>query len=94
MQKCIIFAEYGSLKNYFRFFKNRKLRDHCHYAGKYRDAAYSICNLKFNAPNDIHVVFHRGSNYDYHFIIKESANGFKWEFERIGENKEKVFLFQ
>ena len=48
----------------------RKVRDHCHYAGEYRGAAHSICNLKFNVPNEISVVFHRGSNYDYHFIIK------------------------
>ena len=26
----------------------RKVKDHCHYAGKYRGAAQSICNLKFN----------------------------------------------
>ena len=24
--------------------KSGKVRDHCHYAGEYRDAAYSICN--------------------------------------------------
>ena len=33
--------------------------------------AHSICNLKFNVPNEIPVVYHNGSNYDYHFIIKE-----------------------
>ena len=25
----------------------QKARDHCHYAGTYRGAAHSICNLKF-----------------------------------------------
>ena len=45
-----------------------------HYTGKYRGATHSICNLKFNVSNEIYVVFHRGSNYDYHFIIKELAN--------------------
>ena len=39
-------------------------------------AALSICNLKFNVPNEILVVFHNGSNYDYYFIIKELANQF------------------
>ena len=24
-----------------------KVRDHCHYAGEYRSAAHSICNLKY-----------------------------------------------
>ena len=35
------------------------------------NTAHSICNLKFNVPNKISVVFHNGSNYDYQFIIKE-----------------------
>ena len=55
---------------------NRKVWDLCHHTGKYRDANHSIYNLKFNMPNEIPVVFHNGSNYDYHFIIKELANGF------------------
>ena len=65
----------------------RKVRDHCHFTGKYRGAAYSICNLKFNLPNEIPVVFHNGSKYDYNFIIKELANKFQRKFT-------KCFLFQ
>ena len=34
-------------------------------------------------------VFHNGSNYDYHFIIKELANEFEEIFECLGENTEK-----
>ena len=67
----------------------RKVRDHCHYTGKYRGAAHSICNLKFNMPHEIPVVFHNGSKYDYHFIIKELANEFEGKFECLGENTEK-----
>ena len=26
---------------------NHKFRDHCHYTGKYRGAARSICNLRY-----------------------------------------------
>ena len=52
----------------------RKVRDHCHYAGKYRGEAHSTSNLRFNMPNEIPVVFHNGLSYDYHFIIKELAN--------------------
>ena len=26
--------------------KNYKVRDHCHYTGKYRGAAHNICNLR------------------------------------------------
>ena len=65
-----------------------KVRDHCHFTGKYRGAAHSICNLRFNVPNEIPVVFHNGSNYDYHFIVKELANEFKGKFEYLGENTE------
>ena len=57
-----------------------KVRDHCHYRGKYKGAVHSICNLKFNVPNEIPVVFHNGLNYDYHFIIKELPNKFEGKF--------------
>ena len=51
--------------------KNCKVRDHCHYTGKYRGAAHNICNLRYKIPKEITIVFHNGSTYDYHFIIKE-----------------------
>ena len=50
-----------------------KVKDHCHYTGKYRSAAHDICNLRYKIPKEIPVVFHNGSTYDYHFIIKELA---------------------
>ena len=56
------------LKKLSKSINYRKVRNHCHYTGKYRDAAHSICNLKFNLPNEIPLVFHNGSNCDYHFI--------------------------
>ena len=65
-----------------------KIRDHCHHAGKYRDAAHSICNLKYVASKKIPTVFH-GSKYDYHFIIKELAEEFKKQFTCLEENTEK-----
>ena len=30
--------------------KNYKVRDRCHYAGKYRGAAHNICNLRYKIP--------------------------------------------
>ena len=30
--------------------KQQKVKDHCHYAGKYRVAAHNICNLRYNIP--------------------------------------------
>ena len=70
-----------------------KVRDHCHYTGKYRGAAHDICNLRYKIPKEIPVVFHNGSTYDYHFIIKELAEEFEWEFECLGENTEKYITF-
>ena len=41
----------------------------------------------------IPVVFHNGSKYDYHFIIKQLAREFKGNFECLGENTEKYITF-
>ena len=71
------------------FRKMQKVRDHCHYTGKYRGAAHSICNLNYKIPKEIPVVFHNGSTYDYHFIIKQLAREFKGNFDCLGENTEK-----
>ena len=70
-----------------------KVRDHCHYTGKYRSVAHKICNLMYNTPREISVVFHNGSSYDYHFIIKGFAEEFEGDFERLGGNKEKCITF-
>ena len=61
---CCICGKYF-LKNLPEDINHRKVRDNCYYKGKYRGAAHSICNLKFNVPNEILVVFHKGSKYDY-----------------------------
>ena len=79
------------LKNEFKL--NQKVRDHCHYTGKYRGAAHSICNLRYKIPKEIPVVFHNGSTYDYHFIIKQLAREFKGYFHCLGENTEKYITF-
>ena len=50
-----------------------KVRDNCNFKCKYRGAAHHICYLQFNVPNEIAIGFHNGSNYDYHFIIKENV---------------------
>ena len=38
--------------------KLHKVRDHCHYTGKYRGTAHSICNLIYNTPREISVIAH------------------------------------
>ena len=71
----------------------QKSRDRCHYTGKFRGAAHSICNLNYKVPQEIPVKIHNGSTYDYHLLIKELAEEFKWKFECLGENTEKCISF-
>ena len=70
-----------------------KVRDHCHYTGKYGGEAHNICNLRYKIPKEIPIVFHNGSTYDYHFIIKELVKEFEGNFECLGENTEKYITF-
>ena len=71
----------------------QEVRDHCHHIGKSRGTSDSICNLKSNVANVIPVDSHNGSNYDYHFIVKELANNFEEKFECLEENTEKYKTF-
>ena len=73
--------------------KHHKVRDHFHYTGKYRGTGRDVCNLRYKTPKEIPVVFHNGSTYDYHFIIKELAKAFEGKFECLGENTEKYMTF-
>ena len=73
--------------------KNYKVRDHCHYTGKYRAAAHNICNLRYKVAKEIPKVFHNGSIYEYHFIIKELVKEFEGNFECLGETTEKYITF-
>ena len=41
----------------------------------------------------IPIYFHNGSNYDYHFFVKELAEDFEKQFTRLGENTETYITF-
>ena len=73
--------------------KQQKVKDHCHYTGKYRGAAHNTCNLWYKVPQENPVVFHTCSTYDYHFIIKELVKEFDGNFDCLGENTEKYKTF-
>ena len=73
--------------------KHHKVKDHCHYTGKYRGAANNICNLRHKIPKEIPIIFHNGSTYNYHFIIKELVREFDGNFKCLGENTEKCITF-
>ena len=74
--------------------KYHEVRDHCHITGKYRAAVHTICNLRYKTQTEIPVIFHKGSTYDYHFIIKELAEEFKEECECLGENTKKCIIMK
>ena len=44
-------------------------------------------------PKKSPLVFHNGTNYDYHFIIKELPEEFKKHFPCLGENTEECISF-
>ena len=53
--------------------KYHKVRDDCHYTGKFRGAPHNVCNLRYKTLKEILVVFHNGTTYDYHFLINQLA---------------------
>ena len=94
-KKCHIYQKgFCYDKNEGKKFKlYQKVRDYCHYTGKFSGAAHSICNLRYKVPKEIPVKIHNGSKYDHHFLIKESAEEFKGQCESLGENTEKYITF-
>ena len=69
-----------------------KVRDHCHFTGRYRGAAHNSCNLKYRKPKFIPVVFHNLSGYDSHLFIKNL--GFTaGNIDCIPNNEEKYISF-
>ena len=81
----------------FKLFKEDKpkVRDHCHYTGRYRGPTHTKCNLQYKIPSHIPIVFHNLSGYDAHLFIKElaasSTDGAKMGV--IDKNKEDYVSF-
>ena len=53
-----------------KFGEKPKVRDHCHFTGKFRGAAHQSCNLKFQRPKFTPVFFHNLQNYDAHLFVR------------------------
>ena len=70
-----------------------KVRDHCHYSGKFRGAAHNQCNLNYKAPKFIPVVFHNLSGYDSHLFIKKLHGDNGEKINCIPNNEEKYISF-
>ena len=72
----------------------KKVRNHCHYNGKFKGPAHSECSFRYKVPKEIPVLFHNSSTYNYHFIIKKLVEEVEGEFECLGENTENILRFQ
>ena len=69
-----------------------KVKDHCHYTGRYRGAAHNKCNLNYRKPNFTPVVFHNLSGYDSHLFIKNLGFS-EGNIDCIPNNEEKYISF-
>ncbi|CAB4024904.1 Collagen 6 [Paramuricea clavata] len=68
----------------------QKVRDHCHFTGKYREAAHSICNLKARKPDFVPTLFHNLEGYDEHLFLPSLAkNGENVTSIPLNEEKHK-----
>ena len=71
---------------------NDRVRDHCHFTGRYRGPAHNRCNLKYRKQNNISVFFHNLVGYDSHLFIKKL--GFtEGNIDCIPNNEEKYISF-
>ena len=71
-----------------------KVRDRCHYTGKYRGPAQRICNLRYKISNYIPIVFHNLSRYNAHLLIRELGKKFNTgKIGVIAENKDNCISF-
>ena len=74
--------------------KDDKVRDHCHYTGRYRGPAHNSCNLKYRKPKSIPVFFHNLTGYDSHLFIKKlGSSNEKENMDCIPNNEEKYISF-
>ena len=72
--------------------REKKVRDHCHFTGKYRGAAHAKCNLQFKKPKFTPVIFHNLSGYDAHLFVKNLGKS-EGNIKCIPNNEEKYISF-
>ena len=69
-----------------------KVRDHCHWTGRFRGTAHSTCNLRLTEQTFIPVIFHNLKGYDSHIFIKAFFN-LQEKPSCIPQNTEKFISF-
>ena len=70
----------------------KKVRDHCHFTGKFRGAAHGSWNLRFRKPSFTPVIFHNLQNYDAHLFVKNLGKT-QGDIRCIPNNEEKYISF-
>ena len=88
----ICMEEFDDTPNEKGYKQNEKVRDHCHFTGRYRGAAHSKCNLNYRKPDFIPVVFHNLSGYDSHLFIWNLSST-EGKIDCIPNNEEKYISF-
>ena len=92
-ERCYICKQKFCMDKYDKNYLDiRKVKGHCHYKGKFRGAAHSMCNLNYNNQKEIPITIHNAT-CDTHFILNELAIGFKGELNCIEDNMEKYITF-
>ena len=81
------------VRDHCTFYNDHFIRDHYHFTRKCRGVSHKKCNMNYKITKYITVVFHNGSTYDYHFIIKELVKEFKGKFVCLGKNTVKCITF-
>ena len=72
-----------------------KVRDHCHYSGKYLGAAHNKCNLNRKEIREVPILIHNGSKYDIHLIVKELSKVYKDQnIECIAQTEEGYIMLR
>ncbi|XP_055306011.1 uncharacterized protein LOC129570437 [Sitodiplosis mosellana] len=70
-----------------------RVRDHCHFTGKFRGPAHVNCNLKYKESREIPIIMHNLSGYDAHLFIKQLATQMEGDVNIIPNNSEQYISF-
>jgi len=73
--------------------KDKKVRDHCHFTGKYEGAAHHKCNALSRKLKFVPVKFHNLSGYDAHLFVKNPNAMGEGDIDCIPNTEEKYISF-
>ena len=93
--------EKGDWQNYFKKsncaictgpLTGETVKDHDNLTGEFRGAAHNQCNLQYQLPKFVPVIFHNLSGYDSHLFIKQLGKSHRI-INCIPNNEEKYISF-